>query len=210
MFEYLSPTPLSGVWDNALLAPVAEINEQMIECLRLMSGHDAVSDGRATPRLVSSLRPQWRQLDASSQRRLASCPYLLLDGAFSQPGRWDRMLSGVVMDSVVRGIYFSDRSGIALLRRMLVLAWHLARSNRMMAGVILGMNAASAQRIAVTRLRDLEALAEVAPAWIAPRWEQQPIVWQQLIRAACDTHPLALRQAHLRGLQLLARDHQRA
>jgi hypothetical protein len=159
---------------------------------------------------VSSLRPQWRRLDASAQRRLASCPYLLLDGGFSQPGRWDRMLSGAIMDSATRGIYFSDRSGVALIRRMLVLAWHLARSNRMMAGVILGMNAASAQRIAVTRLRDLEALAEVAPAWIAPRWEQQPIVWQQLIRAACGAHPLALRQAHLRGLQLLARDYPRA
>ena len=210
MFEYQSPTPLSGVWDNALLAPVAEINEQMIECLRLMSEHDVVSDGRPTPRLVSSLRPQWRRLDAASQRRLASCPYLLLDGGFSQPGRWDRMLSGTVMDPGVRGVYFSDRSGVALIRRMLVLAWHLARSNRLMAGVMLGINAASAERIAVTRLRDLEALAEGAPAWIAPRWEQQPIVWQQLIAAACGTGPLALRQAHLRGLQLLAREQSRS
>jgi hypothetical protein len=109
------------------------------------------------------------------------------------------------MDASARGGYFSGRAGVALVRRTLVLAWHLARSNRVTARVILGMSALSAERIAASRLADLEALAELAPGWIVPRWEQQPNVWRQLIAAACRGQPLLLRQAQLRGLQLLAR-----
>jgi hypothetical protein len=109
------------------------------------------------------------------------------------------------MDATVRCSYFAGRAGVALVRRTLVLAWHLARSNRVTARVILGMSALSAERIATARLADLEALAELAPGWIVPRWEAQPNVWRQLIAAACRGQPLLLRQAQLRGVQLLAR-----
>jgi hypothetical protein len=202
---------MSGyTWDGALLAPVAEINEQMLELLKVKAIEPAPVGDRAAPRLVSLLRDQWRRLDPRAQRRLSACPYLLLDAGFSQAARWDRLLSAGVMDAPARGVYFDGRVGVALIRRMLLLAWHLARSNRLMAGVTLGLSAAVAERIAATRLKDLEAVAELAPAWILPRWEQQPIVWQQLIGAACSDHPLSLRQAQLRGLQLLAREHTRA
>jgi hypothetical protein len=210
MSEYSPPTAVNGVWDSVLLAPVAEINEQMLEVLRLMAAHDPALEGRTVPRLVSTLRQQWRGLDVKAQRGLANCPYLLLDGGFSQVARWERVLSAGVMDAPVRSGYFAARSGVVLIRRMLVLAWHLARSNCLMAGVILGMSAPSAERIARTPLRDLEAVAELAPAWILPRWEQQPAVWHQLITAACSEQPSRLRQAQLRGLQLLASEHARA
>jgi hypothetical protein len=115
------------------------------------------------------------------------------------------MASAGVMEARLRCGYFSGANGVALVRRTLVLAWHLARSNRVTARVMLGMSALSAERIAASRLADLEGLAELAPAWIVPRWEQQPNVWRQFIRAACRGQPLLLRQAQLRGLQLLAR-----
>jgi hypothetical protein len=157
------------------------------------------------PRLVTLLREDWCRLDAKAQRRLSACPYLLLDAGFAQPQRWDWMACAGVMDETARCGYFAGRSGVALVRRTLLLAWHLARSNRATARVILGMSALSAERIAATRLADLEALAECGPGWIVPRWEQQPNVWRQLIGAACRGQPLLLRQAQLRGLQLLAR-----
>lgn len=212
MHENFRPMPISGAWDDALLAPVAELNEQMLECLRTLavSSDSAAADLPVAPKLVSLLRQQWRQLDVGAQRRLAACPYLLLDGGFSQVGRWDRVSGSGVMDASARGGYFTGRSGITLIRRTLLLAWHLARSNRLMASVVLGMNAPAAERIALTRLKDLEALAELAPAWIAPRWAQQPIVWQQLIAAACADEPLTLRHAQLRGVQLLAGLHVRS
>src|ERR1700676_4888088 len=92
MFEDLHPAPVSGAWDNALLGPVAEINEQVLECLRLMAvagTSGASAPASAGPRLVTLLREDWRRLDAKAQRRLSACPYLLLDAGFSQPPRWD-------------------------------------------------------------------------------------------------------------------------
>jgi len=200
--------PVSGAWDAALLAPVAEINEQMLECLRSMALQDApasAASSAAAPRLVALLREDWRRLDAKAQRRLSACPCLLLDAGFAQPQRWDAPACPGVMEPAVRGGYFSGRSGVVLVRRTLVFAWHLARCNRVGARVILGMSALSAERIAASRLADLEALAELAPGWIVPRWERQPNVWRQLLGAACRGQPLMLRQAQLRALQLLAR-----
>jgi hypothetical protein len=204
MSEDLQPAPLSGAWDSALLGPVAEINEQMLECLR--SAAAAGDGGAVAPRLVTLLADDWRALDAKAQRRLSACPYLLLDAGFAQPQRWDGLVSAQVMDATVRCSYFAGGGGVALVRRTLLLAWHLARSNRVTARVILGMSALAAERIAGARLADLDALAELAPGWIAPRWEAQPNIWRQLIGAACRGQPLALRQAQLRGLQLLARN----
>jgi hypothetical protein len=201
MLEDLHPAPLSGAWDSALLGPVAEINEQLLECLRLM----ALDDAPVAPRLVTLLREDWRRLDAKAQRRLSACPYLLLDAGFAQPQRWDWMGGAAVMDAAPGCGYFTGRSGIALVRRTLLLAWHLARSNRVSARVILGMSALTAERIGACRLADLEALAELGPGWIVPRWEQQPNVWRQLIVAGCRGQAPQLRQAQLRGLQLLAR-----
>jgi hypothetical protein len=209
MSEFQMSPPKVGSWDSALLAPVAEINEHMLALLKEMAAAPRPAGERATPRLLSVLREHWRRLDLKAQRQLACCPYLLLDAGFSQPERWQRRLADGVMDAAARGGYFYGYNGTALVRRMLLLAWHLARSNRLMASVTLGLTSAVADTIAAARLKDLEAIAESAPGWIVPRWEQQPIVWQQLLTAACRGQALALRQAQLRGLQLLAGGHSR-
>ena len=201
MHDDFSPPPVSGGWDSALLAPVAEINLQMLACLRQL----ALEPTPEAPPLVTLLRADWCRLDASAQLRVSACPYLLLDAGFAQPQRWERAPCPGVMDVAQRRGYFSGRDGVALVRRTLLLAWHLARANRVTGRVILGMSARTAERIAAARLADLETLAEQAPSWIVPRWEAQPAVWRQLIDAGCRAQPLLLRQAQLRGLQLLAR-----
>jgi hypothetical protein len=210
MSDYFVSLPQVGSWDSALLAPVAEINEQMLEMLRSMAAEPRLAPESAAPRLVSTLREHWRRLDIRAQRRLSACPYVLLDADFSQAARWHRRLSDGVMDAPACGGYFDGRNGIALMRRLLLLAWHLARCNRLMASLTLGLTSAVAERIAAARLTDLEGIAELAPAWIVPRWEQQPMVWQQLITAAHREQPLPLRLAQLRGLQLLAAEQTRA
>ncbi|HEY1725422.1 MAG TPA: hypothetical protein VGF89_08365 [Steroidobacteraceae bacterium] len=197
---------MSEEWDSALLAPVTEINEQMLQQLRelaLRAPGEAGAQG--TPRLIAVLREQWCALGLEGRQRLAAGPCLLLDAGFAQPQRWERIGGCAVMDAEDRGGYFRDAFGVAVVRRTLVLGWHLARANRITARVALGMSSAAAERIAACRLSDLEALAQRSPAWIAPRWEQQPIVWRQLIEAANRRQGAQLRQAQLRGLQLLAR-----
>jgi hypothetical protein len=193
-----------GRWDADLLVPVAEINLLLLEIL-CTAAQGKEDKERTPPRLVSGLRGLWLGLDGAAQLRLARCPYLLLDAGFAAPECWDGIAfeSGVMDGGAQRG-YFASPAGVALVRRALVFAWHLARSNRLTARVLLGMSAECADRIAGSALKDLEARAELCPAWIVPRWELRPTVWRQLIQAAIDGRQAALWQVQLRGVQLLA------
>jgi hypothetical protein len=193
------PSALSGAWDTALLAPIAEINQALLEALRTA----ALDPSRTRlPRLLLTLRADWARLDQAALERAAACPYLLLDAGLAQSSFGESPLRGV-MDAPTSG-YVSGAEGLALVRRTLLLGWHLARANRLAARVLLGMSGSVAQRLAVSRLQELDVLAERAAASVVPRWEHQPRVWQQLLRAACRGPALQLRAAHLRGLQLLA------
>lgn len=198
-------TSSGSAWDAALMGPVAEINEQLLECLRSMAVGDG-APGFETPRLLQSTQAHWRRLDATAMRRLAGCPYLLLDLRLAQPALWQRTTIDAVRDQPQQDAYFSAPAGVALLRRTLVLAWHVARSNRLMAALVLGMSPAVADSLGARRLCELEAIAERAPAWMTPRWERQPVVWRQMIEAACGSDTLALRAVTMRGWQLLARE----
>jgi hypothetical protein len=205
-------------WDSGLRGPIAEINELLLEVLRaaaatppVVNGATAAfaATGESVPRLVSGLRQGWCSLDRASMQRLADCPYLLLDAGFMAPERWDAAAlsldrHGAVMDGgAVRG-YFGGAAGVALLRRTLSLAWHVARSNPLSARMMFGMSSDCAERIGTSGLRHLEALAELSPAWMAPRWEAQPVIWRQMIQAAVGGSDAALRRVRLRGLQLMA------
>jgi len=208
-----SPMPLVGRWDSALLSPVAEINQQMLALLSACAGAQqgggaSAAPARPLPRLVAGLRELWCRLDLQAQRRLALCPYLLLDGGFSAPERWERVSPGGlgVMDGSGAGSYFCSHAGVALLRRTFVLAWHLARSNALAARILLGMSPDCVERIAACPLSQLEALAELGPVWVVPRWELQPQVWRQMLQAALADRAAVLRPVQLRGLQLLASD----
>jgi hypothetical protein len=187
-------------WDGASLAAVAEINELMLERLRA-----AALGAEECPRLVEGLREWWCQLDDTARQRLARCPFLLLDAEFDCPARWQQAgLASGVRDGTAPHGYFHSAAGVAVVRRSLMLAWHLARSNRLTARVLLGMNPECADGIAGSELKHLEGLAELRPAWIVPRWEAQPLIWRQMIQAAIGGSDAALRRVQLRGLQLMA------
>jgi hypothetical protein len=199
MDEDLATTaaPGSGAarWDSGLLGPVTAINLQLLELLC----EPAPARRTGLTQLCSSLAPDARA-------RLARCPYVLLDAGFGAPERWppSGRQPGAVREAAAPGGYFSSRQGVALVRRTLVLGWHLARANPFSARILLGMAAPCAPCVAASRLEDLEELAELCPTWVAPRWEAQPQVWQQLVHAARAGQVSQLRQAQLRGLQLLA------
>lgn len=210
MYEELSPAA-SLVWDQALLAPIVEINERLLERLHAhacaaVAGQRREAAAGAADELVRALLPEWCALDAVAQRRLAQCPYLLLDAGFAEPARWQLSPAAGVQEAGASrgepGAHGADPAWLALRRRTLLLGWHLARSQPLAARVLLGMSPASAEYIAARRLTELEELAEGAGR-MAPRWAQQPQIWRQLLRAS---HAAAeeLRWTQLRGLQLLA------
>ena len=195
--QAMPAAPASGAarWDSGLLAPVTAINRQLLELLC-----------EPVPSLRSPLTQLCNGLTPDARSRLARCPYVLLDAGFATPEHWSPSgrQPGAVREAGSPGGYFGSRQGIALVRRTLVFAWHLARANPFSARILLGMAGACAPCVAASRLEDLEELAELCPAWVVPRWEAHPQVWQQLVHAARDGQVSQLRQAQLRGLQLLA------
>ena len=93
------PSALSGAWDTALLAPIAEINQALLEALRTA----ALDPSRTRlPRLLLTLRADWGRLDQAALERAAACPYLLLDAGLAQPSFGESPLRGV-MDAPMSG-----------------------------------------------------------------------------------------------------------
>jgi hypothetical protein len=190
---------LAGVWDAAVLGPVREINEQVVDVL--CEAAAAAGDGSAG--LLAVVREEFLQAPAAARRRLASCPYLLLDAGFGESARWARPL-GVRDAPAGAAAPPGVDCGVGLTRRALVLGWHLARSNRLAARVALGMTPACAELVGSLRLADLESLAETDRAWVRLRWENRAELWRPLLRAALPERTMTLAGLQMRGLQLLA------
>ena len=193
----------AGKWlSDGSLDAVAELNGQCIGFLATM----AASDARHCPALFAGQSAFWSDLPERAKQRLAASPWLLVDGGFNDLPRWRHLESRMVHDlpaqfaePVFVGAGVSD-----FVRRVLILGWHMARADRQVARVVLGMSAPCAERIAQLRLQDLDWLALHRPGWVRPRWERQPQVWRHLLLAARDPASTQLTQVSLRGLQLMA------
>jgi hypothetical protein len=196
----LSTARLAGGWDASLQHHISELNMRFLE---LFAGAASGSASAMRTPIVLELRAEWRQLPRAGLQRLATCPYLLVDAAFAAPAHWRELLTGAVQDAA-RAPVSVDAVGTDLVRRTLVLAWHLSRANPLAACIRLGMSQECIELIAARSLHQLEAVADTRPTWVRPRWENRVEVWRQLLYAACDDQSTRLRQLQLRGLQLLA------
>jgi hypothetical protein len=188
--QHLDP---ARVWtaDAEQSAPIAELNAEIVE--RHLSA-------------VPLLRDQWHSLPASARERIAHCPFLLADAGFARAQLWAGLAGGGVHEQVPHAAPSAEANALStpVLRRVLLLAWHMARSNRAGARVALGMSGACASVVAACRLADLEALAERRPSWIRPRWAQHTAVWRAWLHAAALECPRELERLQLWGLQMLA------
>jgi hypothetical protein len=192
-----------GQWlaDGSLDA-VVEINRQCLDYLAAM----AATGPAACPALFAGQLSAWCAMPDTLRARLAASPYLLVDAAFDDEQRWRCLAPRMVQDLPAQ---FADPvfvgSGVGdFVRRVLVFGWHMARANRQVARVVLGMSPACADRIGTLRLQDLDWLAQHRPGWVRPRWERQPRIWQHLLLAAREPDGNLLTQVSLRGLQLMA------
>ena len=191
-------------WDPGLQGQIAELNAQLLETLQRCTRGDAST--RLAPPLAE-LAPLWQRLGEPSLHALARCPYLLLDAGFARPECWD----GAVHESGQSrgGDWLAAALEPDLVRRAVMLGWHLARANPYAARIALGMTPQCAGLIARMRLRDLELRVERRAGACRLRWEDRPAVWRQLLAAAGAGSIGQLEILHLRGLQLLAADFRR-
>jgi hypothetical protein len=193
----------AGRWlcDGSLDA-VAEVNAHCIELLAEM----AATEARHCPSLFAGQSLFWRNLPARARQRLSASPWLLVDAGFDDLPRWRCLEQRMVHDlpQQFTETVFVGTGAAEFIRRVLMLGWHLARAERQLARVVLGMSAACAERIGQLRLQDLDWLAQHRPGWVRPRWERQPQVWRHLLLAARDPGSEHLTQVSLRGIQLMA------
>lgn len=190
------------VWPRPELLPsVAELNAQLIELLVSQAANAA-----GPWPLPGELRPLLANFEPAARRRVATCPYLLVDAGFSDPQRWLWAHGYAVCDSqpVMEASITSMPRGIVLARQVFAYAWHLARSQRKVARVILGMSQATADVISNYTLVQTMGLADVHPHWLQPRWPRHTRMWRDLLEAAAMDDSTILEQARLRGVQLLA------
>jgi hypothetical protein len=194
---------LAGQWlTDGSMDSVKEINTQSLEFLCEM----AAPPTRRLPAMFTGQVHAWQDLTAVARAQLAASPYLLADAGFDDESRWLRLEKRVVRDlpRTLSEPAFVGAGAEDFVRRVLVLGWHLARANRQLARVVLGMTPACAERIAALRLQDLDWLAANQPGWVRPRWESQPRVWRHLLFAARNQDGELLTQVSLRGIQLMA------
>jgi hypothetical protein len=197
-----------GEWlaDGSMEA-VAEINAQCLDFLcQLAAGPATGICARRMPEMFVGQVDAWRALSPAARVQLAASPYLLVEAGFDDAARWALPARRMVQDlaPVQREPVFSGPDSEVFIRSVLVLGWHLARANRQLARVMLGMSPACAVRVAALKLRDLDWVVVNHPGWVRPRWERQPRVWRHLLGAALDSDTSLLTQVSLRGLQLMA------
>jgi hypothetical protein len=181
-------------------APIGAVDELIADLnAEILEAHAGTAPG---------LQQQWRTLGGAARLRLAHCPFLLVDAGFARPELWADPPTFAVHEALPLRTLLANRSALAapLLRRVLSLAWYVARNNRMAARIALGMSAGCASSVARWRQMDLDALAERRPAWIRPRWDQHPDFWHAWLSAAAQEAPRRLECLKLWGLQKLAAD----
>jgi hypothetical protein len=185
---------------SELLEPVADIN---VHCLELICQRVRDAERGALPRVLGELAPDWSALAEAAIARIARVPYVLVASGFGGAGDAQGC---EVRESAGDPAFFDPEHVPGLAREIIVLTWHVARTRRQAARLLLGMESRQIDLIASCSLRELERRVDGHNIDLRLRWADRPGVWRHLLAAAASGDEGALARAQLRGLQLLAAD----
>jgi len=181
---------------------LVELNAQCLELLAEQSLAQPLQ-GNLLLRQVGEI---WRTLDDEARRRAASCPYLLFDAGFTDSARW-RSVDGQHVSETTRipyATFFTVPRASAVVRQVFIYAWHLAHSKDVSAQLLLGMPTHCTHLISAHTLTQIHELAERHPEWMRPRWPNRIRVWRDFLLAAASGDVVALENARMHGIQLIA------
>lgn len=175
------------------------------QCLELLADQ-ALAQPAHGSLLLRQVGEIWRTLDKAARRRAASCPYLLVDAGFTDPSRWRWLEGPKVLEPTAppHPSFFTVPRASAVARQVFIYAWHLAQSKNTAAQLLLGMPTYCTSLISSCTLPQIHELAERHPEWMRPRWPTKVKVWRELLLAAASGEVVALENARMHGLQLLA------
>jgi hypothetical protein len=193
-----------------ILKILAELNEL---CLELLA-EQALQRVSPVPPMFRELPDLWSQLDSTSRRRAAACPYLLMDAGFCDPYRWrwlgDQRLGVRTTERVhdrepiTYGTFFTVPNATKVAQQVFTNAWYIVQSQPIGAPLFLGMPAHCAASFRACSMRQVTELANQHAGWLRPRWTGRPMVWRQLLEAAIKDEAPALELARMHGVELLA------
>ena len=191
-------------WIGAIAArSLLELNEQVLELLAEQSAAP-VSQSNTLLRLFGEL---WRQLDHLARKRLAACPFLLVDLGFTDASRWQLNGSQVRdLEAAAYAPFFTVQRGQAVARQVFAYAWDLARTQEAAARVLLAMPPHCTRLISSLTIRQIHELAEAHPDWLMPRWHKRAKIWRNLLQAAATGEGIALVRARNHGYDLMEAD----
>jgi hypothetical protein len=158
-----------------ILSAIADIND---ECLEFWSAESLLD----------------LRLEATTRRRAAMCPFLLVDP------------NPVILDSAERRpkpiAWCAPARAVTIAAHVLILAWHAARLRFTESRLLLGLGATEGRALAFCTPRQLTERAERRAACVLPRWSARHGFWTHLREHALGSRS-DLEMARLRGLQLL-------
>jgi|KBSMisStaDraftv2_1062788.scaffolds.fasta_scaffold138471_2 hypothetical protein len=181
---------------------LVELNRQCLELLAEQSLTQPMQ-GNLLLRQVGEI---WRTLDDEARRRAASCPYLLFDAGFADSARWRSVEGQYVSESttIPYATFFTVPRASAVVRQVFIYAWYLAQSKSVSAQLLLGMPNHCTHLISAHTLTQIHELAERHPEWMRPRWPNRVRVWRDFLLAAASGDVVALENARMHGIQLIA------
>jgi hypothetical protein len=184
-------------------APLAELNAECLGLLAFRAGQGLMG---SAPPLLAELHDEWAELRNQAVRRLAAAPFSLFDIGFARAPRWLETRARGVSDRAQRSenLFFEPGAARSITRRMLVYAWHLARSRPRAACLVFGSTIPAVEALAACSLSALEAAAEGNAEALKPRWSHQVAFWRELLSAASAGADIRLRELLLGGIQRLA------
>lgn len=190
-------------WKGAqALRRLYALNERCLELLGQLARSDRE---RITPDIVNQHRSLWRNLNVTARKRAAATPFLLVDVHFQDASWWEwaRAPRPSGKRAMPSHPPFAGKITSELMREALMLAWSTAAFDRGAASILLGMTPAVAAVISELGPQDVERITARHSRHLRPRWEDFPIIWGRLLRAARDGDDDALHEVRLHGVQLL-------
>ena len=193
---------VAAVARSEALNSLAELNAQ---CLELLS-EQALAQPVQANLFLHHVGEMWRSLDEQARRRVASCPYLLVDAGLSDPDHWRWLDERRINEAPPPpyNTFFTVPRAPSITRQIFMYVWHLVQSKDLTAQLLMGVPTTCARLIGACTLRQAHGLAERHPDWLRPRWPNRVKLWRELLLAAASGEPLALESTYMYGLQLLA------
>lgn len=192
-----------GLHVEELQKPIHALNEQTMALLvHLAESRRTAPAGFVLPR---RLQEGLEGLDAAAQARAAQNTVLLVDLHFADPEWWCQVHRGNPpacaehkrLEPAVRARL------VALTRSTVTLAWHMARAERDLSKVFLGMSDLVAETLSQFSPQELQTIAERHAGQLRLRWTDRGPFWSHLIEVARDGSPLKIRSLRIYALQLI-------